>query len=236
MKKTTTSDIYGGKLPREVPLYTVAGAARIVRMNKTTLRTWVLGRSYPTQAGHKEWPALVRIADPKGERLSFANLVEVHVLSALRDNRVRVDRIRAATRFIREKMGTLHPLADVDTHTDSVDIYVEYLGRLVNITNPQTALRSIVERYLRRIERDEKGVASRPYPLIPDVATDQTPILIDPGVRFGRPVLASTNIETSIVAERFFAGESTAWLARDFGIVETHVEESIRFKALALGA
>jgi uncharacterized protein (DUF433 family) len=234
--KTTTSDIYGGKPPRELPFYKVATAARIVRMNKTTLRTWVLGRSYPTRTGRKEWPALVRIADPKEERLSFANLVEVHVLSALRDKRVRVDRIRAATRFIRDKMGTLHPLADVDTHTDSVDIYVEYLGRLVNITNPQTELRPIVERYLQRIERDEKGLASRLYPLTRDVPTDQTPIVIDPSVRFGRPVLASTNIETSIVAERFFAGESTASLAKDFGIHEAEVEDAIRFESLPLAA
>ena len=233
---TTTTDIYGGKLPRELPLYPVAAAARIIRMNKATLRTWVLGRSYQTREGRKEWPALVRIADPKGQRLSFANLVEVHVLSALRDKRVRVERIRAATRFIRERMGTPHPLADVDTHTDSVDIYVEYLGRLVNITNAQDAFRPIVELYLQRIERDEKGLASRLYPLTRDVPTEQTPILIDPSVRFGRPVLMSTNIETSIVAERFFAGESTASLAKDFGIPKTDVEEAIRFESLPLAA
>jgi hypothetical protein len=62
----------------------------------------------------------------------------IHVLSALRGKKVQVDRIRSATQFIREKMKMDHPLADLDTRTDCVDIYVEYLGRLTNASSPQT--------------------------------------------------------------------------------------------------
>jgi uncharacterized protein (DUF433 family) len=224
------TDLYGGKPPREVPLYSIPVAARIVRVNKSTLRAWVLGRSYPTRQGLKPWEPLIRIADRKTERLSFANLVEVHVLSILRGKQVRVERIREATRFIRDEIGTSHPLADVDTHTDSVDIYVEYLDRLVNASSPQTHLRPLVERYLQRIERDEKGLASRLYPITRDDAGNAPSILIDPVLRFGRPVLAATNLETSVVADRFFAGESTESLAADFRIATGAVEDAIRFE------
>jgi len=41
-------------------------------------------------------------------------------------------------------MPTEHPLADVDTHTDWVDIYVDYLGQLVNASSPPTVLRPLV--------------------------------------------------------------------------------------------
>jgi uncharacterized protein (DUF433 family) len=223
-------DIYGGKNPRELPLYTIADAARVVRIHPATLRTWVLGRSYDTQGGSKTWRPLIRCADPKLARLSFTNLVEIHVLSALRGKKVQVGRIRSATQFIREKMNTDHPLADVDTHTDCVDIYVEYLGRLTNASSPQTLL-PLVSRYLERIERNERGLALRLFPITRDDGTNSRSVLIDPTRRFGRPVLASTNLETAIVADRFFAGDSTAALADDFAITGSEVEDAVRFES-----
>jgi uncharacterized protein (DUF433 family) len=227
----TKPDIYGGKNPRELPLYPIADAARVVRIPPATLRTWAVGRSYPTRSGQKSWSPLIRAADPKHGFLSFVNLVELHVLSALRGKQVRVDRIRSATKFIREEVGTGHPLADVDVQTDCVDIYVEYLDRLTNVSSPQTTLRPLVERYLQRIERDEEGLASRLFPITRDDGSNARSVVIDPSRRFGRPVLASTNLETAIVADRFFAGDSTTVLAGDFGIDEAKVEEAIRFES-----
>jgi uncharacterized protein (DUF433 family) len=227
----TKADIYGGKNPRDLPLFPIANAARVVRIHPATLRAWALGRSYPTRSGPKSWNPLIRVADPKAGFLSFVNLVELHVLSTLRGKQVRVDRIRSATKFIREEVGTDHPLADVDVHTDCVDIYVEYLGRLTNVSSAQTTLRPLVERYLERIERDEDGLASRLFPITRDDGSNARSIVIDPSRRFGRPILASTNLETAIVADRFFAGDSTAVLAGDFGIDESKVEEAIRFES-----
>jgi|SRR5450631_226369 len=227
----TKPDIYGGKNPRDLPLFPIANAARVVRIHPATLRAWALGRSYPTRSGPKSWNPLIRVADPKAGFLSFVNLVELHVLSTLRGKQVRVDRIRSATKFIREEVGTDHPLADVDVHTDCVDIYVEYLGRLTNVSSAQTTLRPLVERYLERIERDEDGLASRLFPITRDDGSNARSIVIDPSRRFGRPILASTNLETAIVADRFFAGDSTAVLAGDFGIDESKVEEAIRFES-----
>lgn len=162
--------------------------------------------------------------------MSFANLVELHVLSALRGKQVRVERIRSATAFIRREMKTEHPLADVDTHTDCVDVYVEYLGRLVNASTSEVALRPLIERYLERIDRDEAGLANRLFPLTRDDGGPRV-IVIDPARRFGRPVLASTNVETSAIAERFFAGEDTKALAADFAVDEREVEEAVRFES-----
>jgi len=225
------SDIYGGKSPRELPLYSIPEAARIVRVPVATLRAWALGRPYETARGSQEWPPLIHAADPEGRRVSFANLVELHVLSVLRGKKVRVERIRAATRFIRREMKTAHPFADVDTKTDCVDIYVEYLDRLLNVSTAQGVIRPLVERHLERIDRDEEGLASRLFPFTREDGFDLRSVLIDPTRRFGRPVLAAANIETAVIAERFFAGESTSELADDFGIEPTDVEEAVRFES-----
>ena len=179
------------------------------------------------------WTPLIKAADRTNGRLSFTNLVELHVLSTLRGQSVRVDRIRSATRFIHEQMGKDHPLADVDTHTDEVDVYVEYLGRLTNASTAQTELRPLVEHYLRRIDRDEKGLARRLFPLT-RAGDAETPrlVVIDPARRFGRPVLAQANIETAIIHERWRAGESVAELASDFDVAVEAIEEAVRFETL----
>lgn len=228
---TKATDIYGGKTPRDLPLYSIADAARLVRLSPATLRSWVVGRAYPTQAGARHWPPLVRIADRRSTRLSFTNIVELHVLSVLRGKKVQVERIRSAMTFIRTEMGTEHPLADVDTQTDQVDVYVEFFGRLVNASRGQAALRPIVEQYLERIERDEQGLARRLFPST-RAGQDLGPrvIVIDPERRFGRPLIAGTNIETSAVAERFAAGESWSELAHDFGLDEAAIAEAVRFE------
>ena len=89
----------------------------------------------------------------------------------------------------------------------------------------------MVQRYLERIERDEKGIARRLFPITRDDGENAHSVSIDPACRFGRPVLASTNLETAVVADRFFAGDSTGTLAADFAIAEADVEEAIRFES-----
>lgn len=225
--------LYGGKDPREVPFYSIGDAARLLRMSPSTLRGWAVGRPYLTKEGIQKWAPLIRAADRKGGRLSFVNLVELHVLSVLRGKSVQVGRIREATQFIRNEMGTAHPFADVDTQTDFKNIYVEYMGRLVNTARPKQILLD-VERRLERIDRDEQGIARRLFPVSREPRDCQPPrlVAIDPRRRFGRPMLAGSNIETAVIVDRFMAGDSAPDLADDFGVDEAHVEEAIRFETL----
>ena len=225
------ADIYGGREPRDLALYSLRVAASIVRVPAGTLRAWTLGRTYSTRSGERHWPALIKAADRSAGRLSFTNIVELHVLSALRGKQVRVDRIRSATKFIRDNMEAEHPLADVDTHTDCIDVYVEYLGRLTNASSARTDLRPIIERYLERIDRDQTGLARRLFPVTRDLEiVSPRLVVIDPARRFGRPVLAGGNVETAVIADRLWAGDSTSDLVGDYGIATDAVEEAVRFE------
>ncbi len=224
-------DIYGGRSAREMPLYAVSDAARILNLPSATARAWSLGRRYPTESGEKTWMPLIEIADKASKRLSFANLVELHVLSVLRGKQVRCEKIRTARKFISQQMKTSHPLADVDTHTDCVDVYVEYMGMLLNASLSQRVLREAVESRLERIERNQEGLAARLFPIT--TRSDSRAIVIDPQRRFGRAVLASCDIETDAIASRFRAGDSVRELAKDLGVTETDVEEALRFADLA---
>lgn len=221
-------DIYRGRDPRSLPLYSVAEAAQIVRMNATTLRSWAFGRNYTTRGGEQRWPPLIEGADPKGGRLSFTNLVELHVLSILRHKRLQVPHIRNAMKYIRREMGTKHPLADIDVTADARGIYVQFFGKLINAANQQVQLEPVVAQYLERIERNERGFATRLFPMTRE--NGPLAIVIDPLRRFGRPILASANVETSIIAERWRAGESAAELAADFDVTDEVIEEALRYE------
>ena len=80
------TQIYGGRDPSDLPVYGVADAARYLRLSPATLRSWAAGRTYPLSNGQGSSDPLFRV--PAGEELllSFHNLMEAHVLRALRFN------------------------------------------------------------------------------------------------------------------------------------------------------
>ena len=51
------------------------------------------------------------------------------------------------------------------------------------------------------------------------------PIVIDPQIAFGRPVLLRAGVSTDAIAERIDAGETVAELAADYGLTPSEVEQ-----------
>ncbi len=74
--------------PRLIPSYTVSEAAHYLRIPVGTMRSWVRGRTYPTQSGPKFFRPIISVPDmDRPLLLSFINLVEAHVLDAIRRKR-----------------------------------------------------------------------------------------------------------------------------------------------------
>src|SRR5713226_7775685 len=95
------------------PAYTIAEAAHYLRMPEETLRSWVAGRFYPASGQVKRSQPLIRLDDPKRKHLSFSNLVEAHVLAAIRRHHgVRLPKIRKALDYVRRKFKIERPLID----------------------------------------------------------------------------------------------------------------------------
>jgi hypothetical protein len=85
---------------REFPTYGVAETAHYLQIPQTTLRSWVVGRRYPTGDGTRFFEPLITLPDPNRPLLSFMNVVEVHVLDAIRQqHQIRVAKIRQALLF-----------------------------------------------------------------------------------------------------------------------------------------
>lgn len=227
--------MYGGQDPREVPAYSTWEAARYLRMPMRTLQNWTFGY---TVAERKAKP-LVTIADPKGHRLSFWNLAELHVLDALRTfHKIPPQKLRRLIGHFEDKFDTPHPLVNERMLTDGVYVFVEKAGQLINATQDgQLAMQQILEAHLHRIEADVDGLATTLFPFVRRKPDPKVPsslqaeprlISLDPRVRFGRPVIANTGIPTAEIAARFKAGDSFADLADEYGRAEREIEEAIR--------
>jgi hypothetical protein len=98
--------IYGGRDPREAPLYTLGEAARYLHLSSATLATWVRGRRYPKVAGTGFSEPLIELPPAETTLLSFNNLVEAHVLRAIRTRHgVPMAGVRSALDYARETLG-----------------------------------------------------------------------------------------------------------------------------------
>jgi len=224
--------------PRELPAYGIAEASHYLRIPLATLRSWIRGRYYPTEAGQKHFKPVIMLPDREMPALSFVNLVEAHVLDAIRrEYRVPLPNVRSALDYVQRQFGSKHPLAEQKFETDGVNLFVSRFGTLISASESgQLAIRELIRAHLRRIEHDASGLASRLYPFTREGDLEQPKIVvIDPLISFGRPTIAGTAVSTSIVAERYKAGDSIDALAEDYGCQRAQVEEAVRCE-LALAA
>jgi len=220
--------------PKELPRYTVPEAARYLRMSDATLKSWVSGRVYPVTGGHKNWEGLIHRPEKDDPRLSFSNLIEAHVLLALRKQyRVKVKEIRTALEYTAKKHGIERILLSQQILAMKGSLFFQELGQLTDIgKGGQAAMPEILGAYLERIEWDLAGLPVRMFPLTRDQHLASPKILtIDPTIAFGRPVILRNAIKTSAIAERFQAGESMADLAEYYDLEVFEVEEAIRYEA-----
>lgn len=219
-------DLYGGKDPRTVPRYAVGEAALYLRLPRATLKTWVHGR---VDQNGRQAEAVIKLPASSG-LLSFQNLVEAHVLGAIRrQHGVSLQRVRKALRFVQRKIQQPHPLITVEFQTDGVDLFVKELGRLINASGAgQTEIDEAIRKSLARIDRDEAGVASRLFPFVRGTEGEPRVILMDPKVSFGKPVIVKTGIPVSVIVGRYRAGEDPSGIASDYSIPTDHVNDAIR--------
>lgn len=220
-----------GHDPRNLPAYGLVEAARYLRIPQATLRSWVVGRLYPTAAGERFFRPVMRLPEEGRPVLSFLNMVEAHVLEAIRRGQnVPLHKVRAAVAFLEHHYRSRHPLAEHEFETDGVDLFIQQAGLLINLSQEgQLAMRELVAAYLRRVDRDVKGLPVRLYPFTRRRDLEEPrPVVMDPFVSFGRPVLTGTGIATAVLAERFKAGESVEELARDYGRSTLDIQEALR--------
>ncbi len=206
----------------EEPAYTFADAARYADVPYQTVRYWALGRD--------RIPPIIELPDTSPPALSFANLLECHVLNAMRTRyRLHLPQVRLALMHLRGTGQDRHPLLRDDFRTNGIDLFIDE-GALINVSEGgQSAFREILDLYLERITMND-GILKF-YPFVAFTTPDEPKIIsITPKIAFGRSVIDGTGIATAVIAARFGARDSMEDLAHEYKRSEREIEEAIRWE------
>lgn len=225
------SAIYGGRDPRDVPMYRLVEAAGLLRVPASTLRSWTKGQDEKARGEQRRFQPPIPLAHDQ-ELLTFYNLVEAFVLASMRrDHNVELAVVRRSVDFVRDRMGVERPLLTKDFYADRGALLVEEWGRLVDASREgQLAMREVVATSLKRIDRDARGVVARLYPwrLSPK---EERVIELDPARALSRAVLVGTNISIDVLKARRRAGDTVKRLALDYDVDESKVAAAVAWDA-----
>lgn len=221
---------------RDSAAYTIAEAARYLRLPAATLRSWVLGRRYPTAEGSNRFPPLIQPASRQPPLLSFWNLIEAHVLRSLRtEHGVPVKALRSAITYAEKELGIDRLLLRQELCTNAGRVFLERYGELIELSaSGQLAMRRLFEEHLKRVEWDSYKFPVRLYPFLSSGTPGEArPIAIDSRIAFGRPVVLRKGISTSAIVERIDAGETVDDVAADYELGPSEIEEAVLYERAA---
>lgn len=226
--------MYGGKDPRTLPMYSFPDAARATGIPPSTLRSWVAGQRYRTRDRWTRFHPVIERPDENDSRLSFLNLIEAHVLRALRQTHgVPLEQVRQAVTMAEEDLGIERLLVDPRLKTSAGTLFLDFYTGLLELTpSRQFAIRVTLERYLERVEYDETGLPSLFFPFehLPEPTTERA-ISISPFISFGKAVVQRRGISTRSIANRLDAGEAKEFVLEDYELTEAELEEAVLFES-----
>jgi uncharacterized protein (DUF433 family) len=221
---------------RDSAAYTLAEAARYLRLPAATLRSWVLGRQYPIAEGSGQFPPLIRPASRRPPLLAFSNLIEAHVLRSLRtEHGVPVKALRSALAYAERSLGVDRLLLRPELRADAGKVFLDRYGELIELSaSGQLTMRRLLDEHLKRVEWDSSKFPARLYPFLWTAAPgEERPIVIDPRIAFGRPVVQRKGVSTSAIAQRIDAGETVQDIAADYDLGPSEIEQAILYERAA---
>jgi len=219
--------------PRVAPAYTVAEAARYLRIPLATVRSWVVGRTYPRRSGKARFSPVISLPEGDGSLLSFHSLIELAALRALRtEHEFKLSAVREALDYAQRKLKVRGLLASRDLLQGPGALFLERYGQLINLNRAgQLGIKAVLEGLLKRIDW-EGGLPVRFFPLLPNRAEART-IVIDPRVAFGKPTIERLGVKTSVIVDRVNAGESPEDLAKDYGATRDEIMDALAYERAA---
>jgi len=223
--------------PRELATYTAAEAARLLRIPAATLRSWVFGRRFPTSEGDRFSLRLIESPTDPHDRLCFLNVIEAHVLRSLRTRHgISMSDVREALDFAQQRYGIERLLIRRELKAAPGRLFFEEYASLVELPKGgQLALREVFDAHLERVAHDARDqLPARFFPWFPIEGQEgKKAVVVDARIAFGSPVTSRRSIRTTVIADRYEAGEPVGELARDYGLENAEIEDAIRFERAA---
>jgi uncharacterized protein (DUF433 family) len=168
--------------------------------------------------------------------LSFNNLVEAHVLRALRTKHgTSIKAIRTALEYAQRELQIDRLLLSRELSTDAQNIFLNRYGELINLSlSGQLAMKDLLSAHLKRVDWDSSPLPVRLFPFVGlESAGAPRRIAIDPSLGFGRPIVFRRAISTRVIVDRIDAGESAEDVAADYDLDIAEITEAVVYEQAA---
>jgi len=209
---------------RTQPMYSFTEVAHLSHVSTSTVRNWLLG--YTTDHGVVE--PLLKSHSKEEKTCSFLQLIEIVVAANFRKSEhVAFKTVCDAYNNAKKLFGHDYPFARIELKA--------YGGHIVHIIRvpgislqavdqpEQYTIPDIVQETLSQIEY-EYELANRWWP-----AGKNIPIVVDPRISAGLPVVNGRGVTVEAIHRRFKADQKMEFIAKDFDIKRSVIEEVIRY-------
>lgn len=207
-------------------LYSTSEAARLIDTDRRRVKRWAFG--------YRQYPAAISTELEKLEgnyALTFVEMIELLSIREALDAGLSWPKLREALPVVRQLMEVEHPLATRRWFADPAGLFVELIrddgpAVLVDlVAGGQIAMLPPLERYLTELEFGPDEVANRWKP-----AGEDAPIVVDPKVAFGQPVVEGTAVKTAVLYRMHLGGDDVETIAWAYELDAGDVEAAIEFE------
>ncbi|MGH3318838.1 MAG: DUF433 domain-containing protein [Streptosporangiaceae bacterium] len=208
----------------DVGVLDMSDSARFLGIHRSTFHRWARGYAHGGPLLHVLAPG-----KPRKARVPFIALAEAHVLDALRDAGVRLQRIRPALDRLAREFGREYVLTAPNLATDGIDVLWDFSRSregtdLIEGGTGQGVMREIVKGYLSYVAWADDG-----YPASIQLPSCQpSKVVIDPYRAFGQPIFDGSRTRVADVANMLKAGEDPQVVADEHGVSITDVRTAAR--------
>jgi uncharacterized protein (DUF433 family) len=212
-----------------VGLYTPAEASLYTGIPATDIRRWLFGYTAHGVQHPGLWNS--ELANLDECVLGFHDLLEIRFVHAFRQHGVSLQAIRSASQQAKDLFDQAYPFTCKRFQTDGRSIFATVLNEtgdeaLLDLVKRQYAFEQVIKPSLYEgIDYTGSGAAQRWYPV------KRKAIVLDPSRNFGKPVLASTGIDTAAIFSAYQAeGNSAKRVALLYEIPTAAVEAAVNFE------
>lgn len=210
---------------RTQPMYTFKEVARLSGISVSTVRNWLCG--YTTE--DRQVSPLLK-APPDATCCSFINLIEVIVAARFRKaEHTKYEVVKHAYENAKKLFPVEYPFASSKLKLEAVGGHIVHMikegGSFQAIDTPeQYTIPNLVMEIIEQLEF-ELELASRWYPL-----GKKIPIVVDPYISSGVPVIEGRSITIENIEKRFYSGKQTwDFIASDLELPIDVIQEVLRF-------
>ena len=216
---------------RTESMYSFSEAASLAGVSPTTVKNWLFG--YKSKG--RDVPPLFAVKDTVSDdsMVSFLQMIEIMVAGRFRKSgmgkSISFDKVRGAYVSARNEFGLVYPFAHM--RLEQMGGHIVHFLKASNSGSSFQALDvlekwtlpGLVQETVQQIEY-ESDLASRWFPVGKNV-----PIVVDPKLSAGLPVIEGRGVTVQAVRRRFTSGLDIEFIAKDFDIDPLTVQEVIRY-------